>query len=263
MRNLVALPTIQNVAPGAHCVLNCPVGMTYDLIQFKVTNVAAADLKNFKIKAGSRTVTEVASFEVLEALNTFYNRKTQSGFLTLWFFRPEMKEDVQALTSFGTADVPSLTIEFDLAGTVSNPAIEAFAVQRAPQISGLVTKVREYPVTYATAGKQQIDNLPRGARISAIHLGKGDVTDVEFEINNGNGPAKIIEASKTLLETLQKQHDRVPVTASYTHLDFNLLGDVAGPLPTVQLQDMRIKHTIGTSGALTAVVEYIDSIGGV
>lgn len=263
MRNLIELPTIQNVAAGSHCVLNCPVGMTYDLIQFKVTNIVAADIKNFKIKAGSRTVTEVSSFAILEDLNTYYKRQTQSGYLTLWFYRPEVKEDVRAMTSFGTADIPSFTIEFDLDSGVTNPAIVAHAVQRAPQINGLITKVREYPVTYATSGKQQIDNIPRGARITAIHLKKSDVSAVEFEINNGNGPAKIVEATKGLLEVYQKQHDRLPVTANYTHIDFNLLGDIAGPLPTVQLQDMRVKHTIDTLGSVTAVVEYIDSLGGV
>lgn len=263
MRNLIPLPTIQNVAAGAHCVLNCPIGMTYDQIQFKVTNVTASDIKNFKVKAGSRTVIDVASFSVIEDLNTFYKRQSQSGFLTLWFYRPEVMEDVRALTSFGTSDIPSLTIEFDLDSGVTGPLIEAWAVQRAPQISGLITKIREYPVTYATSGKQQIDNVPRGARITAVHLGKSDVSHVEFEINNGNGPAKIIESPKGLLEAYQKQHDRAPVTAKYTHVDFNLLGDIAGPLPTVQLQDMRIKHTIDTSGALTAVVEYIDGVSGV
>lgn len=264
MRNLIELPTIQNVAAGAHCVLNCPIGMTYDCIQFKVTNVTAADMKNFKIKAGSRTVSEVSSFQIFEDLNTYYKRQTQSGYLTLWFYRPEVKEDVRAMTAFGTADIQSFTIEFDLDAGVSSPAIVAHAIQRAPQINGLIQKIREYPVTYATSGKQQIDNLPRGgARISAIHLKKADVSAVEFEVNWGNGPSKLVEASKGLLETVQKQHDRMPVTAGYTHLDFDLLGDIASPLPTAGMQDMRIKHTIDTSGALTAVVEYMDNLGGV
>src|SRR5690606_4286615 len=108
------------------------IGMTYDQIQFKVTNVTASDIKNFKVKAGSRTVVDVASFSVIEDLNTFYKRQSQSGFLTLWFYRPEVMEDIRALTSFGTSDIPSLTIEFDLDAGVTSPAIEAWAVQRAP-----------------------------------------------------------------------------------------------------------------------------------
>ena len=262
MRNLVRLPTIQNVAAGQHCVLSCPIGPTYDFIQFKVTNVTAADLKNFKIMAGGRTVSNVSSFQIIEDLNTFYERDTQSGWLTLWFYRPEEQEEQRAFTSFGTVGIQSLTIEWDLDGGVTSPAIEAWAMTREPQPTNAITKIREYPVTFATSGFQQIDNIPRGPAIRAIHLKKADVSQVEFEINTGAGPFKLIEGPKALLETAQKQHDRTPVTASYTHLDFNLTGRPSGYLLTKSLVDMRVKPTIDTSGALTAVVEYIDVLGG-
>lgn len=263
MRNLVELPTIQNVVAGGRCVLNLPIGMTYDEIIFVNTNVTAAQMLNYKFKVGSKTITDVSSFQVLEDQNAFYKRPQQANYFTHWFYRPEVKEDIRALTSFGTLDVSSASIEFDLAGGVVSPAIKAYAVQRSPQVMGLVTKIREYPVSFATAGKQQIDNIPRGARISAIHLKKTDCSFVEFEINNGTGPAKIIESTKATLEAYQKQYDRAPVTASYTHIDFNLTGDLAGPMPTAQLVDMRVKPTIDTAGALTAIVEYIDGIDGI
>jgi hypothetical protein len=263
MRNLVELPTIQNVIAGGRCVLNLPIGMTYDEIIFVNTNVTAAQMLNYKFKVGSKTITDVSSFQILEDQNTFYKRPQQANHFTHWFYRPEVKEDIRALTCFGTIGVSSASIEFDLSGAVVSPAIKAYAVQRSPQVMGLVTKVREYPVSFATSGKQQIDNIPRGARITAIHLKKSDISFIEFEINNGTGPAKIIETTKGVIEAYQKQYDRVPVTASYTHIDFNLTGDLAGPLPTAQLVDMRMKPTIDTSGALTAVVEYIDGIDGI
>lgn len=262
MRNLVRLPTIQNVAAGNSCVLSCPIGPTYDVIQFK-TNLSAAEIKNVKIKAGARTVSQVSSFQVLEDLNTFYRRDTQSGFLTLWFYRPEEREEVRSLTSFGTLGLQSFTIEFDIDAGAASPVIEAYAIQREQQPTNLVTKVREYPQSFATSGLQQIDNIPRGARIRALHLKKADVSEVEFEINAGAGPYKLIEATKGLLEVMQKQHKRTPVTAGYTHLDFNLEGKINEPLMTKGLQDMRIKPTLDTSGALTTVVEYIDGLNGI
>lgn len=263
MRNLVELPTIQNVVPGGKCVLNLPIGMTYDEIIFVNTNVTAAQMLNYKWKVGSKTITDVSSFQVLEDQNAFYKRPQQANHFTHWFYRPEVKEDIRALTSFGTLGISSSSIEFDLAGGVVSPAIKAYAVQRAPQPMGLITKVREYPISFAASGKQQIDNIPRGARITAVHLKKADVSFAEFEINNGTGPSKIVEATKSLIEAYQKQYDRVPVTASYTHLDFNLTGDLAGPMPTAQLQDMRVKPTIDTSGQLTVIVEYIDGLDGI
>lgn len=263
MRNLIELPTIQNVAAGATCVLNLPIGMTYDEVVFELTNVTPAQMTNYKWKVGSKTVTDVSSADVLEDQNKFYKREQAAGTFTHWFYRPEVKEDVRALTSFGTLGLSSATIEFKLAPGVVNPAVKAYAVQRAPQMMGLVTKVREYPLAFATAGKQQIDNIPRGARITAVHLAKADISRVEFEINNGTGPAKIVEASKTLLEVFQKQNGRIPQTTKYTHLDFNMTGDLAGPMPTVQLVDMRVNPLLDTSGALTVVVEYIDGLDGI
>lgn len=263
MRNLIKMPTLTNVVASGHVVLNCPIGMTYDQISFELTNVTPSEMKNFSVKAGSRTIIDCADAQVLADLNTYYGRPEQAGIFTLWFYRPEEKEDVRALTSFGTADIQGLTIEFDLDSGVTSPAMTASAVQRGPQPMGLVTKIRRYPVTFATSGKQAIDNIPRGARITAFHLGKSDVSEVELEVNGGQGPAKIVDASKGLLESVQKQYNRVPVTAKYTHIDMNLLGELAGPMPTAQLQDMRINPTIDSSGALTTIVEYIDGYNGV
>lgn len=268
MRNQIPLPTIQNVAAGATCVLNLPIGMTYDQVVFKLTNVTPAQMLNYKLKLGARTITDIGSAAVLADQNTYYKRHEDAGRFTHWFYRPEVKEDVRMLTSLGTADLAAqglgnITIEFKLDPGVVNPAIEAVCVQRAPQALGLITKVREFPLAYATSGKQQIDNIMRGARITAMHLKKSDISKVEFEINNGTGPAKIIDVSKADLESLQRQNNRAPITASYTHIDFNLTGDLAGPIPTAQLVDMRVNPTLDTAGAVTVVVEYIDGIGGI
>jgi len=266
MRNQVLLPTIMGVqAAGGHCVLNLPLGMTYDLIQFAVTNITAANMLNFKVKVGSSTIVDLASFQDFEDLNTFYRRQTQAGFLTLWFYRPEYQEDVRALTSLGTADITApITIEFDLPALTS-PAITAYAVQRPPQVMGAITKIREYTANFTAAGLMAIDNIPRGARIAAFHLRKaaGDVTNLDLEVNNGSGAALVQTGPKALYETIQKQYNRVPVTATYTHMDLCLLGDFASPMPTAQLADMRLKPTVGSSGSVVTMVEYIDGLRGV
>lgn len=264
MRNLVELPTITNVAANSHCVLLLPPGLTYDQIQFAVTNVTAAQMTNFKLRIGTNTIIDVSSFQVLEDQNTFYKRNTQSGFLTLWFYRPEFAEDARALTSLGTADLAGqpITIEFDL-GVVTSPAIKAYAVQRPPSVSGLLTKIKEFTYTFSSAGKMNIADIPKAARINAIHLQKSDITDVDLQVNAGNGAVSVFAGSKALTETLYKQHNRTPVTASYTHLDLNLLGDISGPMPTQNLADMRIFPTIGTSGTVKVIVEYMDGLGGI
>lgn len=264
MRNLIEMPSPQGVAASSKVILNLPVGMTYDELIFQNSASLTPDkMTNFKVRAGTKTIIDVSSFEVIEDLNKHYNRPQATNIYTLWFLRPEFKEDVRALYVFGTANVGSLTVEFDIPSGVVSPTCKVYAVQRAPQPMGLVTKIREFPTSYATSGKQQIDNIPRAANIAAVHLKKADVSQVEFEINSGTGPAKIVEASKTILEVYQKQYGRVPQTAKYTHIDFCLTGDFTAPLPSTGLVDMRIRPTVDASGALTTVVEYLDGENGI
>lgn len=263
MRNFVDLPTLTNVQKGGHVVLNCMRGMTYDQIVLELKNVTPSQMKNFTLKAGSRLIWDCESAKDIEDINMFYQRPESQGFLTLWFYRPELREEEAAITSFGTLDVPSMTIEFDLDDDVENPEITAKAVQRPNTPLGLVTKIRRYPKSFATSGLQEIDNIPRGARITAFHLQKKDVNEVELQVNFGAGPSQIIKSSKKALEQLQRQYKRDPVSANYTHIDLNLLGNSAGPMPTAALQDMRLKPNLGTSGNLTTLVEYIDGFNGV
>lgn len=270
MRNLVALPSIAGLTPNVacHCVLSLPLGMTYDNILFQVTNVTAAQMTNFKIKIGSTTVVDLDSFQTFEDLNTYYKRKTQAGFLTYWFYRPEWQEDARALCCLGTSDLAGtpITVEWDLPA-IAAPAIVAYAQQRAPQPIGLITKIKMISSPFSSSGKMVIDNIPRNnTRITAIHLRKtaGDVSACDLEVNNGYGAALLLTGTKALYELNQKQMPepatRLPVTATYTHIDLNLLGDLAGPMPTQQLVDMRLKPTIDTAGTVTSVIEYIDPL---
>lgn len=263
-RSFDELPTLQNVTPGGRVTLNCPLGLTYDQITLALTNVTPADMENLKVITGSKAQWDVTSGQVIADVNAFYDRVEKTGYLTLWFYRPEMKtEEERALTSMGTSDIPSLTVQFDLKGTVISPAIKAYAVRRAPSPMGVITKFREYPTTFATSGKQDIDNIPRGARIAALHLFKSDVSQVEFEINNGTASGKVVDFPKAMLELVQEQYGRVPLTAKATHVDMNLLGKAMQWMPTQQLVDMRIKPVIGSAGALTTLVEYIDGYHGI
>jgi len=263
-RSFEEMPTLQNVIPGGRVTLSCPLGLTYDQITFQLTNVTPADMKNLKVITGSKSQWDLTSAARVADINTYYDRKEKAGFLTLWFYRPEMKtEEERALTSIGTMDIPSLTVQFDLDPGVTNPAIKAYAVRRKPEKMGVITKFREYPKTFATSGKQDIDNIPRGARITAMHLFKADVSHVEFEINNGTGAGKVVDWPKALLEQVQEQYGRAPLNAKATHVDMNLLGKVMQFMPTQNLVDMRIKPTIDTAGALTTLVEYIDGYHGI
>ncbi|WP_250655050.1 major capsid protein P2 [Alkalimarinus coralli] len=263
-RSFERLSQPNNVVAGGRVTQHCPLGLSYDSIIFKLTNVTPVQMKNLKVLTGAKAQWDVKDGGVIADINSYYQRDESTGFLTLWFYRPEMStEEERALTSMGTLDIPSLTVQFDLDGAVTDPAIETYAIRRAAAPMGLITKLREFPTTFATSGRQDIDNIPRGARITAFHLFKDDVSEVELEINNGAGSGKVVEFPKDLLEAVQKQHGRTPLTAKATHVDMNLLGKLKQYMPTAHLKDMRLKPTIDSSGALTTLVEYIDGFQGI
>lgn len=264
-RNFEPCPTITNVTPGGRATLNLPLGLSYDQITFVLTDCTPADLKNFKVLTGSKAQWDVSSGETIKDLNQYYGRAEKADRLTLWFYRPEMAlEEERKMFTLGTLDIPSLTIQFDIdPAVVATVKIKAKAIRRGAAPMGLITKLREYPRTFATAGRQDIDNIPRGARIAAMHLQKADVSEVELEINNGSGTGKIVDLDKGDLEAAQEQYKRAPISAKYTHVDLNLLGKMEQFLPTANLQDMRLKPVIDSAGALTTLVEYIDGYYGI
>jgi hypothetical protein len=165
----------------------------------------------------------------------------------------------QRLTAIGTADVSTLAVNIDIDAAATSPVIKAHAVLSEPQPLGAFIKVREFQFDASVAGTVEISTLPKGPRIMAAHLFKADVNDLEVEIDS----QKVFDASKSLAEAIQSGYDRVPQTASATHFDTCLEGDLAQSLVTQGAQDLRFRAELGTSGALPILVEYLDGFNGI
>lgn len=261
MRVTKRLPSLSNVAAGSTSVLNLPLGRTYENIKLVYAGVTLAQLKNIQLKANGKVFQRFADGNEIDLINKYYGRPAADGILTMWFVQPEMKTARdERITALGTADLKTLTLEFDIDAGAANPVITAHAIQSEAAPFGLCTKVLRFPVNSAVTGVQEIDNLPTaGARIKAIHLLKSDVSAVELEING----FLAYEASKALSEQNQKDYARVPQTASATHLDFVLEGDMAQAVVTQGVQDMRLRQTLETAGATNILVEYYDGLAGI
>ncbi len=143
-------------------------------------------------------------------------------------------------------------------GAATAPTLVAYAVLSEERPLGVITKVRRLPFTFAVAGAVEIDKIPLGPRIIAIHLQKADVNDVELELDS----VRVIKQPKLLGEQLQRQRLRVPQTAAYTHVDFCLEGDIMQAMITEGARDFRLRPTLGSAGLVTAIVEYLDGFAG-
>lgn len=272
MKNLVLMPSLQNVVAGSTATLNCPVGKTYErfVLSYAGTNMTQANLqmlKNIQLIINGKTVMTWATAADIESINKFYGRQANAGQLVIYLNRTELADPAQnRITGLGTSDVKTLSLTMDLdaalAGAVA-PTITASAILSEPQPLGLFCKLKKFVFNSSVTGQIEIADLPRGPRIMAVHLlkataGVTDISDIEFEIDS----LKIVKGSRQVIEELQKEQGFVPQSAVGTSWSFNVDKDIFQALVTETAKDMRIRPTLLNAGAITAYVEYLDGFAG-
>ncbi len=269
MRLTTRMPSLSNVAKGGTATLNMPIGRTYERLILTYAGVTRAQMRSIKVVIDGKPVMEWADAEQLAALNAYYGRHDASGQLTLWFVRPEMTELAQQrVTGLGTGDrqgngrVSTLQLEIDIASEAENPTIRAHAIQSDQAPLGMINKVKRFTYSSATAGQFEIDNIPKGPRLMAVHLHKDadDVSRVEVEQNS----RKILEGDKSLIQYLQRESGRKP-QAKYLALDWTQEGDIYQSIVTDPrtIQDQRFRLTLDSPGQVEILVEYLDGFAGI
>lgn len=273
MREREKLPSLSKVAAGSDAVLSLPIGKTYEQVVFEFSGVTLAQMLYPELILNGKTVQRFDSMQQLQDLNLYYNRNADasgSGVLPWWFIRPELSDPIsRRFTALGTADLQTAQIKFTVSGAAAAPAIEAYAYKSRQTPLGMITKIKSFPATFATAGQQDIDNIPRsGARIAAIHLIKSDVSKVYVEVEG----RRVLNGLKSSLQVDQEDYGRVP-DADFTTIDFLLDGDInhamatevedpPGSGRTRLISDFRIQPTIDTAGSINVLVEYLDGFAG-
>lgn len=263
----IDLPSFTNVVAGSTATLGLPVGRTYEKILLDYSGSGAitrAQLKNIRVEVNGKPLQEYKDGDQLAALNAFYGRTDNTGFLTIYFNRPEMdfQDGIERLTGLGTADVDTVTLRIDIDSGATTPDIRATAETNDPMPLGAITKVKRFPTASLTSGENALDTLVTGPRIIAMHLFKSDISEVAVQVNG----RRIVDAKKTVLQELQQQVGRVPQSASATHVDFCMDGDLSQALVTDKakgISDFRVLPTLDTSGAIEVVVEYLDGYQGI
>lgn len=267
MRMLVKLPSLTNVAAGSTATLNCPIGRSYDRLIFEYKNLKLEQIKNIRVEIDGKPIQEYKDGLQLFQVNQYYKRHTNSatvnkGFFSIWFSRPEMNSlDHQRVTRLGTTGVQTFQVSFDIDEAAINPSVVAHAIQSDASPVGMVAKVKQFVMSSATAGQFEIDSIPKGPRILAVHFFKPDVMRVEVEQNS----RKIREGSKELLTFLQQESGRVPVPSIKTTVDFTLEADLYHSLETNPqfIKDQRFRLDLETAGEVRVVVEYLDFLAGI
>lgn len=266
MKPLERLTTIQNVVAGGDINIPLPVGNVYEKVHLYYTNMTAADIKDIEVRLNDKIVSEYADGAQLELIDKHYSRPQLAGVLTLNFTRTELRTTQQSrffgLDTSKSQGVTIASIQCKLASGLTDPTLVAvaeksFAIQGAPNY---LTKVRRFFKDVSAAGTVEIDNLPRpvGASIAAIHLIKGDITKASLIVDSTD----YHNVSKIEAADMQKVYGRTPQTDDATVIDMVLDGDITEAFPiTANIQDMRLRLDVATSGQVQVLVEYIDQWG--
>jgi hypothetical protein len=170
------------------------------------------------------------------------------------------------VTSLGTADVQSADIQADVpADMPASFTLEAYAIRREPSQMGAIVKVKRFPVSFATAGEQDIDSIPRGPRIAAIHLHDLEGADNLERVRVEADGRTIYDQPRDLARFVQAENfddQRVPAT-DWTHIEWTGDGDPDRALRTAGLSDFRLRLDLASPGSVVAVVEYLDGFQGI
>jgi hypothetical protein len=266
-RRKILLPSLSNVAVGSTAVLNLPVGgLTYEQVHFALTDCTDAEVTNIRVKVNGEEIQFFEDGTTLEDFNDYYGRPNTADVLSLYFSRPEMADLIrERATALGTLDIQTLTIEMDIDAGAAGVTITAYALVSEPTALGAFTRIRRFPFNFGGSGQVEMTGITYGAAIQAMHFQKSNVSNVLIQESSKS----VVNMPKTILEHMQKGYGRAPVTALYTHVDFNLEGDPAQSLMTsardangvVRAKDLRIQPTLATSGACDLYVEYLDTLG--
>lgn len=253
------LPSFSNVSAGSTAVLQVPLGYSYNLINIEYSGVTLAQLQDIEVRINGKVMQSFVDGIRLQDINKYYKRNIKSGVITLWFETPEFNEAFIRSTAIGTQDVSTFDIAVNIDAAAAAPTLKAHAVRSNNLPLGAVIKYKRFSASSAAAGIKEIDNLPREARVKAIHLFKSDITKAEVELDS----TIFYDPSKTLGAGIQTDYGRNPDTAKMTTVDFTLHGDPMQGLLVQNAYDFRLRANCATAGAFDIIVEYLSGYSGI
>lgn len=213
--------------------------------------------------------------------------------VVLHFTRPEIEQFFQSAqlptlhginaartTALRTGNLNTLTLEFTIAAGYASPSIEAYSDEQpdAMEPIGLIEKLRRFTYTPAGAGDfETLYDIPRGPRIMAVHYNftAGIIQNMTLKANSvalydvvssNAGPLGVggVANSAGALEDFQRFTSNKPITPQngYDSIIFVANGSLDEALRTANLRDLRNTVRLSAGGAMTALVEYLDTFEG-
>lgn len=258
----VKIPKKNQPVAGTQFSIRPPIGPTYEVIYLYLKGgLTAAMLQNVRVEVRGKPIQSFKSGEQIQSLNKYYKRPNsdQSDVIALWFYRPELEEFAERKNfALGTADVDTLAIVADVAASAPATAdIEIKARTTAARPLGMVTKIKQYPQTFAQGGEQDIADIPtRDAAIAGIHMQTGDITALRLELDS----LKIVEG--TVAQLNDAYAEKYAAQPDFAHVSYLGRGSQFDALLTESVQDFRLTLDLSQAATFPLIVEYFDTFAG-
>ncbi len=262
------LKSFSGVGSGQTATLDCQIGPSYHQALIAYSGVTLAQMTAIRVIANGQVIHRYLSGTQLDNHNQFQGRAAAAGILVIDFERYNLNtRAAREVTALGTGapydakqnptPITTLSIEIDIDGGASAPALSAKAVQSGSKPTGVIKKVKQFTPAATAAGEHQIADLPRGDLINMIRFENADVSSMKVQQNN----VETFVRTKAENELLQADGKRVPVAGAYV-VDPTESGDGAEGLVTAGLNDLRFTATMAAAGSIPTMVEYIGGLNG-
>lgn len=258
----VKLADFQGVTASQTATAQVPVGRAIHGVQIKPsTSGTYATVAQIKAQLGEvrfiidGEVIIKATATFLMQLQEYYGANrgdtNTDGVLKIDFARTYMNQPGdQEVFALGTANVRNITIEVDMAATITNSnKLELFSNQAFPNFNvGNIITLRKYTQSFSATGYHEVPTLRKSATdaLAAMHISLGTnpgvIADVELLVNNAIWWKQDLLGSVELLKT----GGRTPQTLSYFHIDFMVTNQVLDALPFAGVDDFRLRTNFTT-----------------
>lgn len=261
VRQMKKYASMSGVATGALATMDMPIGGTHYAYFLRCLNSSNAEVTVAQMKAELDTVrilidgetaldaTATLLLELQQYYYAFRNGANVDGIIPINWSRDFLPSVLGANTSalqgdvfaLGNRNIQNITIEVKC-GTLTNIAkIEVFA-QRvdAPTDLGQFVRLQNFPQNFATTGTNVVDGIPKEIRTAhlAYHIKHATGTlDQATVIVNGTDRLKL---PAKLNQVISEKAGRDP-QSGITTLAFDLQNNLAGFLPMVDVQDLRLE----------------------
>lgn len=259
-----AMPSFEGVAAGQTATLRMPIGYTYHQLLVNYSGVTLAQVTGVRLIANGKAITTYKSLTQLNLHNKFEGRASASGIIVLDLDRFGLEgRAARELTAIGTGHpkdptpLTTLSLELDIDGAATAPALSAKAVMSGPAPLGFIKKIRQFSFYANAAGVYEISSLPRGDLINQVYFASSKIEGVELQRDN------YVEFSRSAAENnlVQSNWIRSPQTGLFVY-DPTEHSNGSETLATAKVNDLRFNVNMSGAGALGVTVVYLGPVIG-